>query len=111
MKSIFPDWIAWLYGPIGSGAAGEYTIDLAMFFFLRFKNSSKIGISANHLNGTMKILVIGETHHFEECKLKFGDAHTYQLFDDHGDAERELKSYDVIFDFVIEEAPEEFSLY
>ena len=58
----------------------------------------------------MKILVIGERTHFEECQQKFS-AHSLAHLSTHQDAARQLTSYDVIFDFAIGEAPDFFPVY
>jgi len=59
----------------------------------------------------MNILVIGDNDHLEECKAKFGKAHTYQLAGGHQAAEKYFGSSDVIFDFVIDESPEQMEIY
>lgn len=59
----------------------------------------------------MNILVIGEPTHLEECKNKFGDRHTYTYEKSHQEAEKFFSKADVIFDFVIDEAPEQMEVY
>lgn len=59
----------------------------------------------------MKILVVGDPVHFEECRQKFGNTHTYQAVSDHTVAEKMSGQYDVVFDFIIDEDPQEFEIY
>jgi 3-hydroxybutyryl-CoA dehydrogenase len=59
----------------------------------------------------MNILVIGEQHHIQECKEKFGDTHQYSNVGEHRDAEKFLQTNDLIFDFIIEEEPHQFEIY
>jgi 3-hydroxybutyryl-CoA dehydrogenase len=59
----------------------------------------------------MNILVIGESENLAECKEKFGGTHTYQSAQDHQSAEKFFGSSDIIFDFVIDEAPEQMEVY
>jgi 3-hydroxybutyryl-CoA dehydrogenase len=59
----------------------------------------------------MNILVIGEQHHLQECREKFGDTHQYSCVDEHRDAEKFLQSNDLVFDFIIEEEPHQFEIY
>lgn len=59
----------------------------------------------------MKILIIGEAEHFEECQKKLGDRHEYSLVGDHREAEKFLEGNDLILDFIIEEFPHEFDVY
>jgi 3-hydroxybutyryl-CoA dehydrogenase len=51
----------------------------------------------------MKILVIGEPVHLEECQMKFGNNHTYSWVKDHSTAEKSPETSDIIFDFIIDE--------
>jgi 3-hydroxybutyryl-CoA dehydrogenase len=59
----------------------------------------------------MKILVIGEQEHLAEAKKKLGDQHVYTLIGDHLDGESFLDQHDVVFDFVIDEEPDQFEIY
>ena len=58
----------------------------------------------------MKILVIGDLRHFEECRQKLG-AHDYSHLSSHGECEPILNEHNVVFDFLIGDAPEAFALY
>ena len=59
----------------------------------------------------MKILIIGEETHLEEFEDKFGTTHECLLVRERHDAEQLLEKHDLIFDFVIDETPEEFDVY
>lgn len=59
----------------------------------------------------MKILVVGEDSHFAEFQGKFGNAHQYIFVTDHRYADRVKDKHDLIFDFIIDEAPEHFEYY
>jgi 3-hydroxybutyryl-CoA dehydrogenase len=59
----------------------------------------------------MKILVIGDAVHFEECRQKLGSSHTYQVLREHWEAEKFLETHDITFDFIIDEEPQEFGIY
>ncbi|MEQ9414357.1 MAG: 3-hydroxyacyl-CoA dehydrogenase, partial [Cyclobacteriaceae bacterium] len=59
----------------------------------------------------MNILVIGDAQHMDECKAKFGDKHTYQQARGHQEAESSFSKNDVVFDFVIDESPEQMEVY
>src|SRR5688500_3802827 len=58
----------------------------------------------------MKILVLGETIHWEECRQKLGD-HEYTHLQSHAEAEKVLTKHEVIFDFIIDEVPTSFGIY
>jgi 3-hydroxybutyryl-CoA dehydrogenase len=58
----------------------------------------------------MKILVIGESIHFEECRQKLGQQE-YSCVGEHREAEKFLTANDVIFDFIIDQEPEAFEIY
>jgi hypothetical protein len=58
----------------------------------------------------MKILVVGGDPSFAECKEKFG-SHEYRLVSEHEEAEKFLTANDLIFDFIIEEAPAAIRIY
>lgn len=59
----------------------------------------------------MKILVIGESGNFEECKQKFGAKHEYSWIENHHDAEKFLETNELIIDFIIDEEPDAFESY
>ncbi len=59
---------------------------------------------------SMKILVVGESSHFEECQQKFGP-HEYLRVEKHDEAEKNMAIHDVIFDFRIDEDPDKFRMY
>lgn len=48
----------------------------------------------------MNILVIGNEHHGQECREKFGAEHTWWLVSNHQEAQRYLKQAEVVFDFI-----------
>lgn len=58
----------------------------------------------------MKILVIGEDRHFEECRQKIG-AHELTHRADHEEGESLLNDHDLVFDFLIDTQPQSFSMY
>jgi 3-hydroxybutyryl-CoA dehydrogenase len=58
----------------------------------------------------MKILVIGESSHFEECRQKLG-VHDYNHVTGHAEGEKLLAQNDVIFDFIIGDTPDAFGIY
>jgi 3-hydroxybutyryl-CoA dehydrogenase len=59
----------------------------------------------------MNILVIGDPQNLNECKSKFGDAHSYNLSADHRDAQKLVDSNTLIFDFNIGEEPLQMEIY
>jgi 3-hydroxybutyryl-CoA dehydrogenase len=59
----------------------------------------------------MKILIIGDQQNLEEFKLKFGSRHDYALVSAHWDAEKYLETNELIFDFIIDEEPDQFDIY
>lgn len=59
----------------------------------------------------MKILVIGEQIHFKECQEKLGTDHAYNFATSHSEATAYIGSNEIIFDFIIDEYPEEFEIY
>jgi 3-hydroxybutyryl-CoA dehydrogenase len=59
----------------------------------------------------MNILVIGEQNHMEECKEKFGKTHQYQFAKGHQEAEKYFLSSNIIFDFIIDESPDQMEVY
>lgn len=58
----------------------------------------------------MNILIIGEHRHLEECSAKFS-SHTFYLEEFHREAERYLDTYEVVFDFLLADEPEEIGIY
>lgn len=58
----------------------------------------------------MKILVIGEQRHLEECRQKLGE-HDYTHRGDHRETEAVLNDQDVVFDFLIDAQPQCFGIY
>jgi 3-hydroxybutyryl-CoA dehydrogenase len=59
----------------------------------------------------MNILVVGEELNLLECERKFGTRHQYVLAPEHREAEKLVHSYDLIFDFIIDEGPYQFEIY
>lgn len=59
----------------------------------------------------MNILVIGNESHLTECKEKFGEVHNYLLVSGHQQAESKFQKNDIIFDFIIDESPEQMEVY
>jgi 3-hydroxybutyryl-CoA dehydrogenase len=59
----------------------------------------------------MEILVVGESDRLEELRAKFGSQHHYTLALDHFEAERLIDNFHLIFDFIIDEEPDEFEIY
>lgn len=59
----------------------------------------------------MNILVIGEQNHMEECKDKFGKRNQYQFAKGHQEGEKYFLSSDVVFDFIIDENPDQMEVY
>jgi 3-hydroxybutyryl-CoA dehydrogenase len=59
----------------------------------------------------LKILVIGSLENFEECQKKFGAGHSYSREAEHFEAEKFLGTNDLIFDFIVDESPEDFDIY
>ena len=59
----------------------------------------------------MNILVIGDTANLAECEQKFGHNHEFILANDHREAQILLQTYDLIFDFIIDEDPYQFEIY
>lgn len=58
----------------------------------------------------MKILVIGEHRHLEECRQKLGE-HDYTHRGNHRETEAVLNDQDVVFDFLIDAQPQCFGIY
>ncbi|MEK6782942.1 MAG: 3-hydroxyacyl-CoA dehydrogenase family protein [Bacteroidota bacterium] len=59
----------------------------------------------------MNILIIGDVVNFEECQQKFGQGHAYTLTKHQQEAEKFFGKQDVIFDFIIEEHPDQMEVY
>jgi len=59
----------------------------------------------------MKILVIGKKECFDEIKQKFGSVHQYIFFHDYTFNPRSLTDCDLVFDFIVEDNPEEIEIY
>lgn len=59
----------------------------------------------------MNILVIGNGSSLDECKSKFGSAHSYQTASGHQGAEKFFGNSDIIFDFIIDKHPEQMEVY
>ena len=59
----------------------------------------------------MQILVIGNQVSFEECSMKFGDGHEYIHVGSHENAVEHLPDSDVVFDFIIDEEPDQLEIY
>jgi 3-hydroxybutyryl-CoA dehydrogenase len=59
----------------------------------------------------MNILIIGRNHHMSECQAKFGATHEYKAVDNHEHAEKILQNGDLVFDFLLDEAPGRIDIY
>lgn len=59
----------------------------------------------------MNILVIGKDSSLDECKTKFGPAHSYRAVNSHQEAEKFFGNSDIIFDFIIDKHPEQMEVY
>ncbi|MEL7002794.1 MAG: 3-hydroxyacyl-CoA dehydrogenase family protein [Bacteroidota bacterium] len=59
----------------------------------------------------MKILINGDTENFEEFKTKFGDDFKYTLVHDISSSQSILPKQDFIFDFLIDEQPDNIEFY
>jgi 3-hydroxybutyryl-CoA dehydrogenase len=59
----------------------------------------------------MRILIIGGASQTEECKQKLGSGHEYTTCPDHSEARKRLQAHELIFDFNIDEDPDEFEIY
>lgn len=59
----------------------------------------------------MNILIIGSDSNLVECKVKFGDKHSYQLTTGHQSAEKFFGSSDLVFDFIIDKYPDQMEVY
>jgi 3-hydroxybutyryl-CoA dehydrogenase len=59
----------------------------------------------------MRLLIVGVEGNLTECKEKFGFDNEYAIASDHEEAADQLRSTDLIFDFLIDETPEEFEIY
>lgn len=59
----------------------------------------------------MRILIVGSASHGEECKQKLGSNHEYTVCHDHNEARKRFPGHDLIFDFIIDEDPDELEIY
>lgn len=59
----------------------------------------------------MKVLINGDTENFEEFKTKFGENFQYTFVNDIPSSEAVLSKQDFIFDFLIEEQPDNIEFY
>ena len=58
----------------------------------------------------MKILVVGQPSHLEECRQKLGE-HEYLHVLSHAEAEGKMADGEIVFDFLTSDHPESFSFY
>jgi 3-hydroxybutyryl-CoA dehydrogenase len=58
----------------------------------------------------MKILVVGNSNHFDECRQKLGD-HDYTRYESHDQARIAIDERAVVFDFLTSINPDGFRLY
>ncbi len=59
----------------------------------------------------MKLLIIGNESHLQEAKAKFGNDHEYVWAESEAEGEDLIEDVDVVFDFIIDESPEQFEMY
>jgi 3-hydroxybutyryl-CoA dehydrogenase len=59
----------------------------------------------------MRILIVGDEGHVEECRQKLGKGHSYSIAGDYSQLRKNFPDHDLIFDFIIDEEPEEFDVY
>jgi 3-hydroxybutyryl-CoA dehydrogenase len=59
----------------------------------------------------MRILIIGDQHHLEASRKKFGHNHEYSWVAEHREAEKFLDTNELICDFIIDEEPHAFEIY
>jgi 3-hydroxybutyryl-CoA dehydrogenase len=59
----------------------------------------------------MRILIVGEEQNLKECKEKFGSTHDCVIATDHGEAADLVEGSGLVFDFIIDENPEELERY
>jgi 3-hydroxybutyryl-CoA dehydrogenase len=59
----------------------------------------------------MNILIIGKEINFKECKLKFGESHSYTFLTDRDDAIAILKGTEIVFDFIPDQYTDTIKLY
>jgi 3-hydroxybutyryl-CoA dehydrogenase len=59
----------------------------------------------------MKILIIGEHANLQESRLKFGDQHHYAITNAHREADKLVEDFELVLDFIIDEAPEQIEIY
>jgi 3-hydroxybutyryl-CoA dehydrogenase len=59
----------------------------------------------------MNILIIGEPYHYQETVAKFGTDHAYVVVGEHREAEKFLNTHELVFDFILDEEPDQFEVY
>jgi 3-hydroxybutyryl-CoA dehydrogenase len=59
----------------------------------------------------MNILVVGERQNLQECHQKFGEGNQYLHAADHVEAALRLQRTDLVFDFIIDQAPHRLETY
>jgi 3-hydroxybutyryl-CoA dehydrogenase len=59
----------------------------------------------------MNILVVGERQNLQECHEKFGEGNQYRHVADHDEAAMHLNNTDLVFDFIIDQAPHRLETY
>ena len=59
----------------------------------------------------MKLLIIGNESHLQEAKAKSGEDHEYEWAEGEAEGEDLIEDVDVVFDFIIDESPEQFEIY
>lgn len=59
----------------------------------------------------MKVLIIGNQNQVNEFELKFGNKNKYTVVDNTNIDPEILQDHDVIFDFMLDETPDNFELY
>jgi 3-hydroxybutyryl-CoA dehydrogenase len=56
----------------------------------------------------MQIVIVGSSANFEECRQKFGDDHSYLLYEHTDKSKHFLSQSDVVFDFLPDNIPFDF---
>jgi 3-hydroxybutyryl-CoA dehydrogenase len=59
----------------------------------------------------MRLLIVGAEENLKECKEKFGSTHDCVIATDYAEAADLLADSSVVFDFIIDENPEELECY
>jgi 3-hydroxybutyryl-CoA dehydrogenase len=59
----------------------------------------------------MRVLIVGDADRVKECKAKLGSNHEYTVCYDHDDSRKQVSGHDLIFDFIIDDDPDEFEIY